>query len=474
MPILIGHSAMAQVQPVLADEIVVTGSRLETAASDSPAPVSVIDPADLTVTTGSISIGDQLAELPQFSPSSTRAASVSPTGGNSSTGLNLLDLRGIGASRTLVLQNGRRHVSSSQDTAQPDVNTIPAALLERVEVLTGGASSVYGADAIAGVVNFVLRDDFEGLEVAGRGGVSDEGDAETFTFSLTGGRNFDGGRGNVAANFEYSTSEILRYSERDFAARETTIQIPNPADTDVPGGAPDGIPDFITVNDLRRANISNGGTINTAGGLLQFDDQGNLVPVDIGGGILPGFVTDGGSGLNGIESETLLPSLDRVAFNVLADYDLDNGSRLFFEGKFVQTDTTVFSSAPFSNLPVFLDNPFLTDQARATLSATTPSPFGPPIFLSGRVSRDIGDRGLDLRRQTFRAVVGVEGTFADRFDYEVFYNFGQTDTRTDYLGNAILPRIGLSADATVDGSGNPICRATLQTGGATGNPDIDN
>ena len=459
--------------------VVITGSRLETAASDSPAAVAVFDATALTETTGSISIGDQLAELPQFAPSSTRAASVSPTGGNSNTGLNLLDLRGIGASRTLVLVDGRRHVSSSQDTAQPDINTIPGALLERVEVLTGGASSVYGADAISGVVNFILRDDFEGYQVSARTGQSDESDVRSTTVSFTGGRNFANDRANIAASFEYSTSDILRYADRDFAAVETTIQGQNPLDTDVPGSPPDGIPDFITIEDLRRGNISNGGTVQTAAGFLQFNDQGSLIPVDFGSAIFPGLVTEGGSGLNGIESETLIPSQDRISLNVLGHYDLEGGTRFFYEGKVVQTETEVFSGAPFAPFAVFLDNPFLSADALATLSATTPPPFGPPVFVSNRVHRDIGDRGLDLERTTYRAVFGFEGQLADRFNYEISYNYGQTDTKTDYLNNAIFPRISLSADAVIDTAGllgTPgaiVCRAQLFSGGATGNPDID-
>ncbi|MEM9314116.1 MAG: TonB-dependent receptor, partial [Pseudomonadota bacterium] len=412
---------------------------------------------------------------------STRAASVSPTGGTTTTGLNLLDLRGIGASRTLVLVNGRRHVSSSQETAQPDINTIPSALVERVEVLTGGASSVYGADAIAGVVNLVLRKNYEGLEASIRTGVSDEGDGENSTVTITGGFNFGEGRGNLAASFEYAEGEILRYADRDFSAVESTIQIPNPADTDVPGAPPDGIPDFITVRDLRRANISNGGTVNTAAGFFQFDSAGNLVPVDLGTGVVfPGGVTDGGSGLNGLQDETLIPSQDRMSLNLLGHYDVSDQHSLFFEGKYVEIDSDVFSGAPFAPFIVQADNPFLTSQARSVLDSTTPSPFGPPFYVSNRNHRDIGPRGIENERKTFRAVLGLQGELTERTSYEVSYTYGSTDTRSRFLNNAIIPRISLSADAVVDidgvlGSpGATVCRAQLLAGStSTGNPDID-
>lgn len=119
------------------EAIVVTGSRVARASLDSPAPLTVIDGDAFITQTSRISVGDELAELPQFGPAGTRAASISPTGGNTSTGLNLLDLRNIGSSRTLVLVDGRRHVAAAQGTSQPDISSIPAALIERVEVLTG-------------------------------------------------------------------------------------------------------------------------------------------------------------------------------------------------------------------------------------------------------------------------------------------------------------------------------------------------
>lgn len=443
------------------EEVVVTGSRIRNADLDSPSPVAIFDTDFLIESTGRIALGDQLAELPQFGPLSTRAASVSPAGGNAGTGVNLLDLRGVGASRTLVLVNGRRHVASTPDTAQPDINTIPSALIERVEVLTGGASSIYGADAIAGVVNIVTRENFEGMEGTLRTGQSAEGDGENSLASITAGFSFDDGRGNLAASLEYAKGEILRYADRDFARQETTIQGPNLSPP----------PDFVTIFDLRRAFVSNGGTINTALGFLQFDESGNLVPVDLGTTQFPGAVTEGGSGLNAIQDETLIPSLERSSLNVFGSYDLAVNHALFLEAKYVDIESEVFSTAPFVPFVVNLDNPFLTEQARTVLQDTMPA--GAPVYVSNRVHRDIGPRGVRNERETSRFVIGMEGIFAERFDYELSYNYGKTDTVADYLNNAILPRIGLAADAVLDADGNIVCRSTLVSGGNSGNPDID-
>ncbi|MEM9897834.1 MAG: TonB-dependent receptor [Pseudomonadota bacterium] len=470
------------------DQIIVTGSRISNSNLDSPAPVTSIDGDFFLDRTSRISIGDELAELPQFGPLSTRAASISPTGGDTATGLNLLDLRNIGATRTLVLVNGRRHVAGAQTTSQPDVNTFPTALLERVEVLTGGASSVYGADALSGVVNFILRDDFEGIEINGRGGLSDDGDAATYTTSLTAGTNFGDGRGNIAVNFEYANSERLDYRDRDFSSVQTTLQIPNPADGDflLPPGQNDGIPDFVTATDLRLATSTAGGAVSNFGlspmpSFLEFQSDGSLSPVDLGAdGLLPfaGPRTDGGGGLNTIDGETLAPGLERIGGNIIAHYDVSPDARIFFEGTIVNTKTDVFATAPATNAFVGFDNPFLDPASAATIQGLV----GPaaPGFVLGRFAPEFGRRGTENERLTTRGVIGVKGEFAERFDYEVSYGYGRTDTESFFTGNTIIPRIGLSADAVVDVMGvlgNPgatVCRAQLAAGTtSTGNADID-
>ncbi|MEO1658726.1 MAG: TonB-dependent receptor [Pseudomonadota bacterium] len=474
--------ASAQETEVEGDEITVTGSRIQNSNLDSPAPVTVIDGDFLLNRTSRISIGDELAELPQFGPLSTRAASVSPTGGDSATGVNLLDLRNIGATRTLVLVNGRRHVAAAQNASQPDVNTIPAALIERVEVLTGGASSVYGADALAGVVNFIMKEDFEGIEFNAQGGMSEQGDAATYTANLTMGRNFANDRGNIAVNIEYANSEELDYQDRDFSRNQTTLQIPNPEDGDfaLPPGENDGIPDFITADDLRLAQFSEGGVFTDfASTFLEFQPDGSLQPLDLGEGLIPntGPRTNGGGGLNTIEGETLVPSLERLSFNVITHYDINEYARLFFEGKIVSADSDVASTAPARSVFVGFDNPFLDSGAAATLQGLQP---GAPGFVLNRYAPEFGRRGVENERLTSRAVIGLKGDIEDRWSYEVSYGYGRTDTDSNYSGNIIEQRVGLSADAVTDVSGvlgTPgavVCRAQLDAGTLnTGNPDID-
>ena len=185
-----------------AADIVVTGSRIARPNLDSVTPVTSLSAAELT-NNGRVSTGDVLNDLPALANTFSQANSTRFLG---TSGLNLLDLRGLGPQRTLVLVNGRRHVAADilNNAVSPDVNTIPTDLIERVDVVTGGDSAIYGSDAIAGVVNFVLKDKFDGLQARVQGGISQHGDAGNYYASLLGGKNFAGGRGNVAINLEYA------------------------------------------------------------------------------------------------------------------------------------------------------------------------------------------------------------------------------------------------------------------------------
>ncbi len=202
------------------EEVVVTGSRLQRADyTTAPQPISVISAEDLS-NSGSVDIGEVLNENPALLSSVTSTNSLDGQAANvgraSNQGGSALNLRGLGTGRTLTLVNGRRHVSGIEGTSSVDVSTIPSALIERVEVLTGGASAVYGADAVTGVVNFVLRNDFEGAEIDFRPGISERGDAATGSLRALFGRNFAENRGNVSLALQHDYSDGLRAGDRRF------------------------------------------------------------------------------------------------------------------------------------------------------------------------------------------------------------------------------------------------------------------
>ena len=194
------------------DEIVVTGSRIARDANLTGAnPIQSVSAEDIR-SSGEFSLTDVVNDIPSLLQSVSSEQSID-TGGVADGG-NVLNLRGLGAERTLVLVDGRRHVGGVQGSGAVDIGSIPAGLVERVEVLTGGASAVYGADAVTGVVNFVLKDDFEGLEFGGNFGMSEYRDGQQSALSVLFGRNFADGRGNFTAALDVRNDEGLKVSDR--------------------------------------------------------------------------------------------------------------------------------------------------------------------------------------------------------------------------------------------------------------------
>ena len=213
-------SAFAQQAEEL-EEVIVTGSRISRANQVQPNPVYSLSSADIKAG-GQLNMIDLMDDLPQLFSSQNSAqsnyfATSDDTGLNNSPGLALLDLRSLGPNRTLVLVDGRRHVSGQAGTAGVDIGTIPTALVERVEVLTGGASSIYGADAVSGVVNFIMKDDFEGTEIDLQGGVPGDSGGGEWQLSLTHGQNFVDDRLNITVNASYRKRDSVVMSDRSWA-----------------------------------------------------------------------------------------------------------------------------------------------------------------------------------------------------------------------------------------------------------------
>lgn len=201
----------------LIEEVVVTGSRIARDANLTGAnPIQSVSAEDIR-SSGEFSLTDVVNDIPSLLQSVSSEQSIDAAG--VSDGANVLNLRGLGAERTLVLVDGRRHVGGVQGSGAVDIGSIPAGLVERVEVLTGGASAVYGADAVTGVVNFVLKDDFEGLEFGGNFGMSEYGDGQQSSMSVLFGRNFADGRGNFTAALDVRNDEGLKVSDRSDGLR---------------------------------------------------------------------------------------------------------------------------------------------------------------------------------------------------------------------------------------------------------------
>lgn len=263
---VIAASAAAAADAPNEEAIVVTGSRLRRETNlDSPSPVVSITADSLR---GEQEVADALRTIPALSSSISSAQSIAPgeldSGG--AVGTATLNLRGLGAQRTLVLVNGRRHVAGVAETSVVDINSIPASLIKSVEVLTGGASAVYGADAVTGVVNFILDRDYDGLEVGLNGGISDNWDGENFDGYIKFGKNFADGRGNITLVGDYAYDKGIRYGDRaQFRDGNISDDGPNPALRFQRGDLGTDTPNFSSYFSIANGRYPYGFSIPTPG-----------------------------------------------------------------------------------------------------------------------------------------------------------------------------------------------------------------
>lgn len=339
----------------------VTGTNIRQPNLTSPVPVTSVT-APTLLATGNLSVGDALNQLPALRATYSQANSTQFIG---TSGVNFLDLRGLGVQRTLVLVDGRRHVSSSPGDYLVDTNTIPNNLIERVDVVTGGSSAVYGTDAMAGVVNFVLKQHYDGLEVGGQGGMSSRGDRGAYSADIIYGKNFSEGRGNITVSGEYAHQSPLYNVDRDAQTGAYTgrKQIQRQQDLSDTANLSDGKPDYGFYNGIRSGTIADGSTLtalcNAASLAIStrcrasststhfvpqryvFQQNGNLVMND------PTIdfrdITNGGSNntLGGMTSTLnnagqLAPKLDRINLNLLAHFDISDAFTPFVEAKYVR------------------------------------------------------------------------------------------------------------------------------------------
>jgi outer membrane receptor protein involved in Fe transport len=483
-PLYAQETAAAGAEEASDEFIVVTGSRIARTNLDAAVPITTISAAELT-RTGNVSIGDQLSLLPAFRTTFSTQNSGRFIG---TAGLNVLDLRGLGTPRTLVLQNGRRHVTSQPGGATVDTNTIPVDLIERVDVVTGGNSAIYGSDAVAGVVNFVLKRDFDGIRLRAQSGISSRADRSTQFISGTFGRNFAEGRGNVAVALEFSNQDELKFSQRDeltgaFSGRNQFNATQNVLTEPSTG---DGIPDQTFVRGVRNLLLSTGGTfastcqgvtdparraVNCTGGrsntnqelgrAFVFTPNGQLVADDRGTDARPfgsnNSIGGAGRGTTLGEVGQLQPGVTRYSANLLAHYEVSRAFEPFIEAKYTRVDALQEGQATFNLTPSFrLDNPFLTAQARNLLTSSLAP--GATTFTLGRFNVDLGGRGEDHKREQYRIVAGATGTFNDDWRYEVAFNYGRLDQSFVTAGNVLRAEANNAADAALNAQGQIVCR----------------
>jgi outer membrane receptor protein involved in Fe transport len=430
--------AMAQEEPL--EEIVVTGSHIKKSTFNYSSPVTVIDEVEI-LSTGTTNLGDLLQTLPQAISTVNNANTAFST---TFSGLNLTDLRFLGPSRTLVLVNGRRMVSGTPPGGGygVDLNAIPTGMIERIEVLTGGASAIYGSDAVAGVVNVITKTDFEGIDIDLQVGAATEGDKEKSDVTITGGGEF--GRGGFAVlSVGWSDDQELRSRDRSFSAE-----------------------------DLAFYDVDGDGFGETAGWLgSSFPPQGRI------GGLNAGDGTPFRSGLNDRPNSdrfnragfrTIFAPVRRRFASANASYPLSDRVTTFAElnWAFVQTDSEIEPFPLNFNDDIFqfgrggsegLDvagNLLMSPALIAGLLANGVTNTN-QVGTSGWVRRlvEFGPRASTVDRTTARYVAGIDVELTENWDLSAYYTYGRTEQDQEDLGrlNTERARFALDVELAPDG-----------------------
>lgn len=474
-----------------AQDIVVTGSRIARPAVDNAQPTTTLSAATLN-NRGYPDVARALNELPGFGvPDSSL---VGDQGSGFGVGQSFVNLYSLGSQRTLTLVNGRRFVganpasvfSSAGAGTQVDLNTIPTKLIDRVETISIGGAPIYGADAIAGTVNIILRKDFEGFDVDGQSGISQQGDLGNYRVRALVGKNFAGGRGNITLNAEYNRDDGLLGNQRAVVRRQLGFIAPldpaSPFDQTLISnqrtflGAPGGNPYFRDGATI-RANQS---IVNSAGQFVRFGPDGTLVPFDLGTRTNDPTTFLGGDNLNFADISNLRVDDDRINVVALTRFKFNDHLEAFGEGWYSKNKATnlagqpVYNTAFFSqsapgvfdvngNFIVKLNNPFLTAQAKGIIVQNLLARGLPAtdndVFYLGRANTDLVSGVAKLDQDMYRLVGGFRGDFtlgSRKFDWEVSANYGHTRSRS-ITPSLVEPNLRRALNVGRDASGNIVC-----------------
>jgi iron complex outermembrane receptor protein len=478
-----GAWAQATTTPGTVGELVVTGSRIPRPNLEQATPVAVITSQTIE-NAGPQSLGDIITQLPAMGFGGTVRANSNNFGGGAGAGISAIDLRNLGLSRTLVLVDGQRHVAGDIFTNAVDVSSIPPALVDRVEVVTGGASAIYGSDAVSGVVNIILKKKFEGLQVDAQYGDNDGGYGAKRSASITAGKTFLDGRLNIAVTGYYSKEDAVEANQLSVAHNYGTITNPN----DIPPGSfdpsfyasgaaikNDGIPDRLYVPNVGSELVTPNGVLlnaNTFAPQFSFDKNGHLVPIPTRTGFnsfafaqLPANCQD----CYFADNFTQLASPNESkGGSIRANFDVTSHFRAFVDAKFIQTDVSnvVQPSFSFGDFQLQPDNAFIGSDLRAGLAGVDAADY-PYIgkFLNA-------GRSEDIRRRTYRVVAGVGGDFDARFanvNWDASLNYGETDSRFTNNDLEITDNFAAALDSVINpATGQPACRINVPSAPQTG------
>jgi iron complex outermembrane receptor protein len=457
------------------ERIVVTGSRIKTLSTDTASPVISLG-AEAIKVEGKRDVESLLNNLPQvFADQGGQVA-------NGSTGTATVNLRNLGADRTLVLINGRRMPAGSPRSLPTDLNQIPVSLIKRVEVLTGGASAIYGSDAVSGVVNFVMNDNFKGVEIEANQSFYNHkqqnkdiqaliesraatnpaqykvpgsigADGRTQDFSVTMGANFADNKGNATVFLSHKKTDALLQSQRDFTA--------------------------CALNYSRDAAAFGGFSCGGSG--TSFPGQFNTFLPGNAGGYAKTVADSAGNTRNYVGATDAYnfgplnyfqrPS-SRYTAAAYTRYDITDAARMYAELNF-HDDSTVAQIAPsgsfFNFVTLAYENPLLSQSWRDVFHASNVA-AGAGTFnkagdthstFIGRRNVEGGGRQDDIRHTSYRGVLGVKGDITDAFNYDAYALVGRVVYQQTYKNDFSITRTARALDVVADSKGNAVCRSAL-------------
>ena len=452
-----------QIDEATVEKVQVVGSRIRKVDFSTNAPVATVGIEQFELT-NSVNTEALLNTLPQTVPGLDRSSN------NPGGGIATVDLRGLGTSRTLVLVDGVRAVPTTS-AGTVDINTIPAALIENVEVLTGGASAVYGSDAVAGVVNFSLKRNFEGVEFNTSYEQTEEGDADIWNTSLTLGGNFDNDKGNAVISFQYTEREALFADSRDVSRIALTDRTDEDGNFFLEPFGSSGVPGTSIFSSALPENF---------GGAAVFNPDGTIRP----------FVRSGQENdfYNFAPVNYLQLPQERHNITAMGHYEITDNAEVYMRGSFANSNvpqqlapTPIFQTSTFT-----LDgNPFIDPASQQIISDA----FGQGVDTDGdgiddqgraflrRRLQEVGPRVVEDDSQMYSMLAGIRGSFGDSaWTYDGYFQVGRVTQNSVQLGNvnrgrfdqALLLATDDNGQVILDANGNPSCADTSANGGLVG------
>lgn len=428
-----------------AAEIVVTGSRIRRPNLDTSAPVAVVGSEEFQLS-GSVNVESVINTLPQVVPGLTGFSN------NPGNGAVTLNLRGLGAVRTLVLVNDRRWMF--YDTNQiVDLNTIPQFLIDSVDVVTGGASAVYGSDALAGVVNFRMRDDLNGVHLGGQTSITEKGDGFRYNVDFAIGSDLADGRGNVTAWASYNKRDEIFQSARQFSRLAAVDGCIVPGTVDGTGTGEEGSYDSATATGCADGFAPGPVAGGSSGVPTTYVDALGAQFANSGGTLVPY------SPYNYAPANYLQLPQERYMLGGYGHFDITDNITAYAEVSYVNSRTPqeLAATPAFITVDLDVDSSFFDPSVQADLTALDDDGDGYVSSLVRRRMLETGSRNSDDERNAYRVLGGVRGDLSDRWSYDAYYSYSRTRNSNIQEGNISVSRFIQGIRTDFDADGNLVC-----------------